>query len=137
MKMIMSFRPVCAVTLNAVFFLYKRKIIQSNLIQLYDYLLSATPPYRRRTSTQSDSSRAARKIWLPGTLREALPLSNYAAWSSFRLECHVLISVHTKVSGAVNNLSVTTTSLHLCSSFLQKVRTVMCLREVLLTYNCS
>lgn len=37
MKIIMSFRPVCAVTLNAVFFLYKRKIIQSNLIQLYYY----------------------------------------------------------------------------------------------------
>lgn len=81
--------------------------------------------------TGSDSSGAARNIWLPGTLREALLLSNYTAWSSFRLECHVLISVHIKVSGAGNNLSVTTTSLHLCSSFLQKVKTVMCLREVL------
>lgn len=52
-KMTMSFRPACAITLNAIFFLNKRGIIQLNPIQLNKYILSVSPPYRRRMSTQN------------------------------------------------------------------------------------
>lgn len=129
-KMTTSFRLVCGITLNAVFFLNKKGIIQLNPIQLNNYILLASPPYKRRMSTQN--------LTLPELLRTSgsqgglAPLSNCICLVQFQIEeCCLLISVHMRAAGAGDNLAITTSSSHLCPSLFWKVRTAMCLRQVL------